>query len=252
MTQVIWLCLLLAAAAYGWSAWRRQSLFSWVAQGLLTLALVAVLLTSTTTGLATAVLSVWAAGAALLFVTRFSTDGPRLLAILPLAAVVLLVGLASLPGAFGQRTVHDTSVPAITWVHIAFMTGFCAAAFVAGGSSAAFLVVNRQLKRDPLQALAGPALPRLTALVHGSLIVAAAFLVGGLATGGAALGVSETVSLWSPLPVIGMISMALLAPVLAMHQASRLGRFGLIGSAFVIAILATLSLLVVVVRGAHG
>jgi hypothetical protein len=252
MTQGIWLGLMLAAACYGWSAWSRRSVFAWFGLGFLTLSLLAVFFTTVSTGLATAVLSLWSAGAALVFVTRFGADTPRLLTILPLAAVALSVGIASLPGAFQEKASSSSGLPAIAWVHMAFMIGYCAASLVAGGSSAAFLVANRQLKRDPLTALSSPALPRLSGLVRGALVVAAAFLVGGLSTGGAALGGSASVQLLSPLPIIGLVSMLVVMLALGLHQGGKIGRFGLIGSAFLMTILATVALVISVVRGAHG
>ena len=104
--------------------------------------------------------------------------------------------------------------------------------------------------KDP-RATRLPALPVLERLLERGLVWGTALLIGGLATGGAAMRVSLTFRILHPTALLGLVEVGLLVAVLAMHRTRSLSRRALALTAMAclaIALLGTLSLVV----SAHG
>src|SRR5204862_209152 len=80
-----------------------------------------------------------------------------------------------------------------------------------------YLTAVRQLKSPSPRTLRLPSLPLLERLTERSLVVATALLMGGLATGGAAMQLSRSISLAQPSIILALMTMALLVLVLALR-----------------------------------
>lgn len=191
--------------------------------GALTMALVASLLEDGPHDFAYAVLGVWSATAALHFALGFLAGPTRVLLVLPIGCMAILLAMAGLarPNAVGQSSAH-----AIVILHSVSMATHLAVALVAGGAGGLYLIAVRQLKRASPRAFRLPPLPLLEKVTERALIIATALLMAGLATGGAAIESSHTISLAHPSVIIAFISLLLLVALFALRLANRIGRRG--------------------------
>ncbi len=195
------------------------------------------------------VLAAWAAVAAVLFAGRFLSAPSRLLMALPLGAVVLLIAIAGV-ATVGQPPADGTG----TWIsrlHAGFMAAHLAALVTAGAAGALYLLVVGRLKSGDPIATRLPSLATLDRLGERGLVWGTALLTGGLATGGAAIRVSQTFQLMHPTALLGLAEILLLTLVLAVHQTNRLSRRALAFAALAclaLAVTGTLSQVLV----AHG
>lgn len=192
------------------------------------------------------VLAVWAAVAGLFFVSRYLASPSRTILVLPVGGMALLVAMAEL--ASPATTPGSEATSWITRVHVAFMALHLAVMLLGGAAGGMYLTAVRQLKSPSPRALRLPSLPLLERLTERSLVIATALLMGGLATGGAAMQMSRNISLAQPSIVLALMTMALLVLVLALRSTGRLNRRGVaLGAvgAMLIAALGAVSQLVV-------
>jgi len=193
-----------------------------------------------------AVLAVWAAVASLLFVSRYLASPSRTILVLPVGGMALLVAMAELASGKGAPSTAET--PWITKIHIGFMVLHLAVMLLSGAAGGMYLTAVRQLKSSSPRALRLPSLPLLERLTERSLVIATALLMGGLATGGAAMQLTRSISLAQPSIVLALITMVLLVLVLALRATGQLNRRGIaLGavSAMLIAALGSISQLLV-------
>ena len=217
----------------------------WIGMALHSVGLVVSLIDHEHPDFAHAVLGSWAALASLLFLTRFLASPSRGLLVLPVGGMVLLLAVAGL--AVKPRDPVDGHTSVIVVVHILFMTFQLAAAVLAGASAFVYLLAVKQLKAAQAGTFTLPNLSKLDHLFERSLVLSTALLIGGLATGGAAMRVSGTFSLAHPASVLSLINMGVLILSFSLRLAGRLGRRGLAVSALAsmaIAAIATASLIV--------
>ena len=194
------------------------------------------------------VLAVWAAVASLFFVSRYLASPSRTILVLPVGGMALLIAMAELAGGTTTMPPLAGETPWITRVHVAFMALHLAMMLLSGAAGGMYLTAVRQLKSPSPRALRLPSLPLLERLTERSLVVATALLMGGLATGGAAMQMSRNISLAQPSIVLALMTMALLVVVLASRATGRLNRRGVaLGAvgAMLIAALGAVSQLVV-------
>ncbi len=170
-----------------------------------------------------AILGVWAGVASLLFATRYIAGPSRGLLALPVGCMALLVAMTSQAG--GEQ-LHAEGGGAIGIVHGGFMAAYLAAVLVAGATAGLYVIAARQLRSASVRALKLPELPTLERLTERSLIVATALLMGGVATGGAAMEHAHGFSLAHPTTLIALVSLGIMVLVLAVHAAQRLSRRG--------------------------
>lgn len=192
------------------------------------------------------VLAVWAAVAGLFFVSRYLASPSRTILVLPVGGMALLVAMAEL--ASPDTTPGGEATSWITRVHVAFMALHLAVMLLSGAAGGMYLTAVRQLKSPSPRALRLPSLPLLERLTERSLVIATALLMGGLATGGAAMQLKRSISLAQPSIVLALMTMALLVLVLALRSTGRLNRRGVaLGAvgAMLIAALGAVSQLVV-------
>jgi hypothetical protein len=198
----------------------------WAGMALHTASLVLSLLDTGEQDFAYGVLGVWAGVASLLFVSRYLAVPSRGVLALPVGGMALLVAMAELTG-----PVHLPPAGAPThWisiVHGVFMALHLAVMALAGAAGGLWLVAARQLKSPSVRALRLPNLPLLERLCERSLVVGTALLLGGLATGGAAMQLSRSISLAHPTIVLALVTMALLVMTLALRAANALSRRGI-------------------------
>ncbi len=185
------------------------------------------------------VLGVWAGVASLLFVSRYLAMPSRGVLALPVGGMALLVAMAELAG---PAHAPPVGAPAhwISIVHAVFMSLHLAVMVLAGAAGGLYLVSARQLKSPSVRALRLPNLPLLERLCERSLVVGTALLLGGLATGGAAMQLSRVISLAHPTIVLALLTMAVLVAVLALRAANRLSRRGIAIAAVATMLLAAL------------
>lgn len=191
----------------------------------------------------------WAAVAAIMFAGRFLAAPARLLLALPVGAMILLVAIAGF-APLGSPP-EDGAGSWISRIHAGFMASHLAAVAAAGAAGALYLVSATRLKAGDPRATRLPSLPVLERLVERGLVWGTALLTGGLATGGAAIRVSQTFQLLHPTALLGLVECLLLAAVLGLHRANRLSRRALALAAIAclaVAVLGTISQVVV----AHG
>jgi ABC-type uncharacterized transport system permease subunit len=196
-----------------------------------------------------AVLGVWAAVASLFFVSRYLASPSRTILVLPVGGMALLVAMAELASGDNAPTTGATSW--ITRVHVGFMVLHLAVILLSGAAGGMYLTAVRQLKSSSPRALRLPSLPLLERLTERTLVIATALLMGGLATGGAAMQLTRSISLAQPSIVLALITMVLLVLVLALRSSGHLNRRGIaLGAvaAMLVAALGSISQLVV----AHG
>lgn len=194
-------------------------------------------------------LAAWAGVAAVLFAGRFLNAPSRLLFALPLGAVALLIAVAG-TASLGAPP-EDGTGSWISRVHIGFMAANLAAIVVAGAAGGLYVLAAARLKSADPRATRLPTLPVLERLIERGLIWGTALLIGGLATGGAAMRVSQTFRLVHPTALLGLAGFVLLVTVLALHRTHRLSRRSLALAAvacLAVAVLGTLSQIVI----AHG
>ncbi|MBA3685841.1 MAG: hypothetical protein H0W72_11465 [Planctomycetes bacterium] len=171
-----------------------------------------------------AVLGVWAAIASLVFLARFLTVPSKWLLALPVGGMALLVVAGALAGRVPAP--EGGGGRAIITVHLLFMAAHLAAAVLSGASAILYLLAVRQLKAASAGAFQLPNLPQLDHLFERSLVAATALLIGGLATGGAAIQYRDGFSLLHPTALLALVTMAVLIAALALRLADRLGRRG--------------------------
>lgn len=194
-------------------------------------------------------LAVWAGIASLLFISRWSAMPSNSLLVLPIGAVALMVATAGATGV--TRPIPDGGpVPWIILVHAGFMTLHVGAMLVAGSGGGLYLLASAQLKRPSPRALRLPNLPVLERLTDRAFLVATALLLGGLATGGAAMH-HNPINLSHPTAILGIVTLAVLTAILTLRGIYRLGRRGMAIAAVMAMIIAVLSALSQVVL-AHG
>lgn len=255
LTGTAGLVYLLAAGAQ----WRRlrepgtpagdDGRWWWLAFAAQSAALLASLLDQGHRAFAYGALAAWAGVAAVLFAGRFLSAPSRLLFALPLGAVALLVAVAG-TASLGAPP-EDGTATWISRIHAGFMAAHLAAIMVAGAAGSLYVVASARLKAADPRATRLPALPVLERLLERGLVWGTALLIGGLATGGAAMRVSLTFRILHPTALLGLVEVGLLVAVLAMHRTRSLSRRALALTAMAclaIALLGTLSLVV----SAHG
>lgn len=216
--------------------------------GGLTVALVASLLENGAHDFAYAVLGVWSATAALHFALGFLAGPTRVLLVLPIGCMAILLAMA---GLVRPHAVEQSSAQAMVILHSVCMATHLAVALVAGGAGGLYLVAVRQLKRASARAFRLPPLPLLEKVTERGLIIATALLMAGLATGGAAIASSHSISLAHPSVIIAFVNLLLLVALFSLRLANRIGRRGMALVAvqtMVLAALSTIGLQVV----AHG
>jgi ABC-type uncharacterized transport system permease subunit len=221
----------------------------WIGLTLHSVALVLSLLDAGQRGFAYGVLAVWAAVASLFFVSRYLASPSRTILVLPMGGMALLVAMAALTGP--QRAEPVAEMAWIVRLHVGFMAAHLAVMLVAGAAGGLYLLAAAQLKSPSARALRLPSLPRLERLTERSLVVATALLLGGLATGGAAMQLAPAISLAQPSIVLAMITMALLVTALALRATGWLSRRGAAHAALACMIIAALGAFSQVVK-AHG
>lgn len=191
----------------------------------------------------------WAAVACVVFISRFIAVPSTRLLVLPIGGVALLVagaGIAAPPG------VGEGGGGWITGLHLAFMATHLAATLVAGAAGALWLVAVRQLKSATVGSFRLPNLPILERLSERALVVATALLIGGLATGGAAMRLGGgTFSLTHPTVLLALATMVVMTIALGLRAAERLNRRGIATAAIACMVLGALSL-ISLVPGRHG
>lgn len=231
--------------------------FVWASMLLLTGALLATIVDGRHLAFICAVLGAWSALASALFLARFMTGPSLSLLALPAGAVALLVAPAWGTGRVGGVSAgEDLAISEggwIVWLHVLFMSTHIAAALVTAASAAIWTVTRRHLKQASATAFHMPALPRLELVIERGLIVAAALLIGGLATGGAAAAGSGTqFDLWHTTPILALVDMALLMVVLAMHATQRLNRSSMRWGAMALCVIAVCLVLSLMLSDPHG
>lgn len=195
-----------------------------------------------------AILGVWAGVASLVFATRYIAGPSRGLLALPVGCMALLIAMTSLAG--GEQ-IRQQGSGWIGIVHGGFMAAYLAAILVAGAIAGLYVIAARQLRSASVRALKLPELPTLERLTERSLIVATALLMGGVATGGAAMEHARGFSLAHPTTLIALVSLGIMVLVLASHAAGRFSR-----RAFAIATIGCMALgassLLSLLVNAHG
>jgi len=228
--------LLIAASgsAYCLAAWKRWRALGapaeeqgpptlvWLGFAALTLALVLAFCDPQARDFLYVVLGIWAGVAALLFASRFIAGPSRGLLVLPIGAAALLVAVTSLVPAHEQVR----SVRAITLLHAGFMSAYLAALLVAGSAGVLFIISARQLKSASPRAFRLPALPALGRITERAVILATAFLMAGVATGGVAMQQAPGAHLTQPSILLALVNLAALVALLAARAVNRLGSRG--------------------------
>ncbi len=245
--------ILVAAAglcyvAAAWLRWRQMALSDdrtsghllplWLGLTLHSVALVLSLLIPGQRDFAYGVLAVWAAVAGLFFVSRYLASPSRTILVLPIGGMALLVAMAEL--ASGEGAPSSGGTPWITRVHIVFMALHLAVMLVSGAAGGMYLTAVRQLKSPSARTLRLPSLPLLERLTERGLVIATALLMGGLATGGAAMQLSRSISLAQPSIILALATMALLVLVLALRATGHLNRRGVAQGAIFAMLIAAL------------
>jgi hypothetical protein len=172
------------------------------------------------------VLAVWAAVASILFASKYLAAPSRTILVLPVGGMALLVAMASLAGS-KVRVVAPHDMLWITQIHAAFMAMHLAVILLAGSAGGMYLTASRQLKSSSPRALRLPRLPVLEKLTERALVIATALLLGGLATGGAAMQLARTINLAQPSIIFALLTMILLVLALALRAAGQLNRRGM-------------------------
>ncbi|MBA3845166.1 MAG: hypothetical protein H0X45_00840 [Planctomycetes bacterium] len=190
----------------------------------------------------------WAAVACVVFLGRFLAVPSVWLLVLPIGGVALLVAVAGLAAPPGSS---NGGSGWIIMLHAGFMAAHLAVTLVAGGAGALWLVAVRQLKSATVGAFRLPNLPLLERLSERALVGATALLIGGLATGGAAIRLSSGFSLVHPAVLLALATMAVLTIALGLRAAQRCSRRGIAFAAITCMALGALSL-VSLAPGRHG
>jgi len=223
----------------------------WLGLGLLSGGLVCSLIDGRHRDFGYAVLGIWAAIASLFFLARYLTLPSRGLLVLPLAAMALLVVMASMASGPAPSDADRGMGGWLSGTHIVFMAAHMAAIFIAGTAAAFWLLARRQLKGGELVALKLPSLPLLEAFYERGLVVSAALLIGGLATGGAAIQQSEDFELLQGTPLLGLLSMALLIIFLGLRAVDRISKRSMAGGTLAVLAVTSCSVLILLFES-HG
>lgn len=222
----------------------------WIGLTLHSVALVLSLLDDGQRGFSYGVLAVWAAVASLFFVSRYLASPSRTILVLPMGGMALLVAMAALTSP-GQRVEPVAEMAWIVRLHVGFMAAHLAMMLMAGAAGGLYLLAAAQLKSPSPRALRLPSLPRLERLTERGLVIATALLLGGLATGGAAMQLARSISLTQPSIVLAMITMVLLLVTLSLRATGVLTRRGAAHAALACMLIAALGAFSQVVK-AHG
>ncbi len=193
----------------------------------------------------------WAGVASLLFLSRWMAMPSRSLMVLPVGAVALMIATAGAAGPVRPDATPSADTPWIVHLHAAFMTLHIGTLLVAGTGGGLYLTVAWLLKRPSPRALRLPNLRMLERLTDRCFIAATALLVGGLATGGAAMRLHPDFALWHPTALLGIATMVALLSILGLRSANRLGNRSMALASALAALFAVLSALSQVVL-AHG
>jgi len=248
------------AAAMRWRLLRRADADPqgwlwpmWLGLGLLSAGLVCSLFEPAHTGFTYALLGAWAAVASLFFLARFLALPSRGLLALPIGGMILLVVMASMAGRAGDHVrPGEDGLSWLSLLHILFMASHTAAVLLAAAASGIWLLARRQLKSAAPSALKLPSLPLLERLLEVGLVLAAALLIGGLATGGAAIQQSQRFTLLHGTPMLGLLSMALLVVLLGLRAAHNLNRRSMAIGSLVVFAVTVLSIVSLLVSPPHG
>lgn len=197
----------------------------WIGLALHTVGLIVSAIENSSPDFTYGALGVWAAVASLFFLRRFLAMPSRWLLILPVGGMAILLAMAALAGhAVQQPKAEPAKMSFIVLVHIVFMAAHMAATLVAGAAGGMYLLADRQLKTAKLSAFKLPNLPLLERLTERGLVVATALLIGGLATGGAAIQLSPGFSVLHPSALLALVNMTLLIVILGARATNHLGR----------------------------
>ncbi|MDA3959241.1 MAG: hypothetical protein PF961_00500 [Planctomycetota bacterium] len=239
-----WLALARGAdARRGWWA-------IWLGIALLSLGLIASLLDGTHLPFTYGVLGSWAAVASVVFLARYLTLPSRGLLVLPVGGMALLVAMASIAGP--NRAAPEQAVPWITMVHVAFMATHMAAVLVTGAAGCLWLLTRRQLKAAAPGVLKLPSLPLSATVVDRGMVVSAALLIGGLATGGAAMQQAPDFTLAHGTPILALVAMALLIALLGLRASGTGHRRSLAWGSLVLLLVTASSVVSLLVSPPHG
>jgi ABC-type uncharacterized transport system permease subunit len=231
----------------------RPMVMAWVAFGCLTAGLVMSLLEGAHRDVSYFILASWAAVGAVLFAGRFLAAPSRSLLLLPIGTILLLLAMAGAwrLGAGPGEVTRVGGLPLIVWIHIGTVIIAMSVLTVAGAAGILCQLAARALKRASMRGLRLPPLPQLERLTERTLVVGTALLSAALATGGAAVQVSQTFTLPNPTMLIGIANLGLLVVALALRVSGRLPRRGLATAAlFSLALVVLSAISVVLVQ--HG
>jgi hypothetical protein len=154
--------------------------------------------------------------------------------------MALLVAMSSLIDASATTSEPTEGIAWITQVHIGFMAMHLAVMLVTGAAGGMYLTAARQLKSPTPRALRLPSLPVLERLTERGLVIATALLLGGLATGGAAMQLTRSLNLAQPSIILSLMTMVLLIVALGLRATTHLNRRGIAMAAVVAMLIAAL------------
>jgi ABC-type uncharacterized transport system permease subunit len=149
--------------------------------------------------------------------------------------MAILIAMAAVTDTAVDRPHHADGEP-MHWIviaHIVFMAFHLAATVVAAAGAGLYLIADRQLKSASASAFKLPNLPLLERVCERGLVASTALLMGGLATGGAAMQWYEHFNLLEPTVLLSLIDMAVLIVALALRAANQIGRRGVASAALV-------------------
>ncbi len=207
----------------------------------LTIALILSLWDHTQRDFTFAVISLWSAAAALLFVKRFLSMPSRSLLVLPVGAMAFMIAVVSvmhLPDAPPPDYEHPSMV---IMIHVLFMVIYFAANLISASAGLLYFIADRQLKRASERAFKLPSLPSLRRVTVVGLVVSCAMLLAGLATGAAAATEVEGFDYAHPIVPISIFSMVLLMALLFFDVKQRLNQKALSIAAMLILLLTIIS-----------
>lgn len=229
---------------------RREVGFLWLGMALLSVVVVVALLDGQHLRFLYAVLAVWAAVAATFFVTAFlAMPGPGLL-VLPAGGLALLV--AVIAGLEQPNADFADGVSWFTLVHVLFMASYSGVILIGGAAAGLYLMAARELKAASRRSLLLPRLPVLARIAYVALVVGCALLIGGVATGGAAMRLREGFSALSPVPILAVVNLIALSLALGAHALHGFGQRALARITIAMTLLMLSVLIALFLDAAHG
>jgi len=257
--------VLLAGSCYmaaGWRRWRRlddeverpNSVVGLAGAGFL-LHAAALAMAFATRGegeVAYATLGTWVAVILLAGSARFLDLRAYMLLLMPMGGLVFFLALAIGIDALHPSSPGDDSEARslVSFVHVAFMTGYLAALLLGGTAAILHRIATRQLKHPDRRALRIPSLPALGRLCEGALIGGSALLVGGLVSGHAAIG--ERFEWFHLTPILAFVSLAVMALAVGLRTAGRMGNIGLVRTNLILLGIAVVTALSLFLEGHDG